>query len=499
MASLVLIVTILSIRELSCFGEQARSKASGRTSLLVCIFDGYQAMFANNACYDSHMSQPHQILSKEDAQKYNQVLEDEQEFKKQFNGSCTIDSPCDLSNNNVWENNIAPSNNDDVVIDFSDQQNNKNIYLTIQNSFVTLNSFSIVGQQPSNNELLTNLLIQNLNFTVLNQFYSQDSKISFYEDDPNYADQSQFGTFIANQTQLNVDGFSNITSKNVNFIGTYSSTFSSDALFTVQNSTILNAPTQWDNNINTNISNIVFAGTTYIEKEFTSQGTILFRGNLYINDVYIGQTLISIGNVYISANVKASIVSTSSVLSRSTIYILKPSVTLQAIEVKTYGTLTLNAPGLTIESNFTMNSLTNIQINSATLNNTTPFINLLSGQFDLFLVTLKLQLNSNNTPTKYDSIFLFNSNRRISDFGITKTTITTSNNRQITGIEYDVEQDTETGNVNVVFNDPPKKNTTSSKDKIIVGCVVGGAVLIIVLFVIIYISIKKDINCNLTC
>ncbi|EGC35847.1 hypothetical protein DICPUDRAFT_78474 [Dictyostelium purpureum] len=77
---------ILSIRELSCFGEQARFKASGRTALQVCIFDGCQAMFANSTSYDSHVTQPHRILSKEDAQKYKQVLEDQEKFKNKFNG-----------------------------------------------------------------------------------------------------------------------------------------------------------------------------------------------------------------------------------------------------------------------------------------------------------------------------------------------------------------------------------------------------------------------------
>ncbi|EGC35850.1 hypothetical protein DICPUDRAFT_78483 [Dictyostelium purpureum] len=76
---------ILSIRELSCFGEQTRFKASGRAALQVCIFDGCQAMFANSASYESHVTQPHQILSKEDVQKYKQVLEDQEKFKKQFN------------------------------------------------------------------------------------------------------------------------------------------------------------------------------------------------------------------------------------------------------------------------------------------------------------------------------------------------------------------------------------------------------------------------------
>ncbi|EGC37265.1 hypothetical protein DICPUDRAFT_150188 [Dictyostelium purpureum] len=355
-------------------------------------------------------------------------------FNNSVISECTSITPCDLSKRNVWENNEAPIDGDDVLIDLSSYSVKYSIYLVANRLDIELSSFTLYGQQQATDsdtleELLTYLTINNSNLTIINQFNIQNSVLNINEKKVNN-NKISINNLISNQTYTTLGGFLNIECNTTQFEG--GSTFTEiigDTNFTV------NSDASFDSVILHSSSGFFTTmGTTYFTKEFFSSSIVHFGGNQTIfsslstiNTMFLG------GQMSITSGVRVTVNNYIQLNSRSSIAILQKSQLYLTNSINNKLILNeeivlLDNSFLYIQSGFIISKM-GAQMNGTIIigdandqtafsNIEQPFVNILSqGNVTLFSSTFNhVNIISNNAWLNIESSSFINS---LSNQGVT--------------------------------------------------------------------------------
>ncbi|EGC37268.1 hypothetical protein DICPUDRAFT_150192 [Dictyostelium purpureum] len=296
-------------------------------------------------------------------------------FNNNIISECTSDTPCDLSSNNIWENNQAPHNGDDVVIDFSNESN-QNIYLFGENFHIQLNSFTLKGQITNTNNLktifYTSLTIQNSNFTIINDFTIQNSNVAFNETSDNNI--INIGNFVSNITSFTMDGYSSVKCNSTNLYGVQQFNILGQSSFNVNGTATI------DTQINHRSTGLLsLSGPTTISDIFNSIGTVSFgpytttiSSQTEIDTAFLSGRLVIVDgnnvmiNEYITLNELSQIFVT-----QSSSLIIKSTIDSSHIPRVSYQVILEDSSSLFVPSGFTflnstseMNGTINIQDNN---------------------------------------------------------------------------------------------------------------------------------------
>ncbi|EGC37267.1 hypothetical protein DICPUDRAFT_77127 [Dictyostelium purpureum] len=209
--------------------------------------------------------------------------------------NCTNEVPCDLSSKSVWNDNIAPSDGDDVIIDFSTVvSQTSDVYLLVNNLNIQLNSFQLNGPQQTENFQI-NLNIQNSNLTIAGDFNAQYSNITFAETENSCT--ISINNFVSNQNNLTFNGYTNFVCNTTTLIGTEYVFLRDDSTFTVNSTATIKAPI-------THLSSgfLNFNGISTIQKSFYSSGSVQFGTQTNISSQAILNTTILVGRLDIDSS-----------------------------------------------------------------------------------------------------------------------------------------------------------------------------------------------------